>query len=54
MKALLPAILTVFIAMAGELPVNLDPIQSDGDWLTYDDGTPSWLTWGGTYRGQHG
>ena len=51
MRALLPAILTVFIAMAGELPVNLDPIQSDGDWLTYDDGTPSWLTWGGTYRG---
>ena len=39
-------------ALAGQVAVNLDPIQgSDADWLTYDDGTPNWYTWGGVYRG---
>ena len=39
-------------ALAGQVAVNLDPIQgSDADWLVYDDGTANWLTWGGMFRG---
>lgn len=39
-------------SFAGQIAVNLDPIpQKDADWLVYDNGTPNWLTWGGTYRG---
>jgi hypothetical protein len=48
------AILAVLslVAFAGQVAVNLDPVpQKDADWLQYDDGTPAWFTWGGTYRG---
>jgi len=39
-------------AFAGQMAVNLGPMpQKDADWLVYDDGSPKWLTWGGTYRG---
>ncbi len=39
-------------AFAGQMAVNLGPMpEKDADWLVYDDGSPAWLTWGGTYRG---
>ena len=45
------AILTV-VAFAGQIRVDL-PGSSGGtdDDLTYFNGTPHWLTWGGMYRG---
>ena len=47
------AILAVLslVAFAGQVAVELGQIERDGDWLVYDNGTPNWLTWGGTYRG---
>ncbi|MCK5131093.1 MAG: hypothetical protein KAR40_02950 [Candidatus Sabulitectum sp.] len=48
------AILAVlsFAAFAGEFAVcNSGPIETDADWLTYDDGTPHWYLTGGMYRG---
>ncbi len=27
------------------------PISHDYEWLTYDDGTPNWVSWIGTYKG---
>ncbi len=45
------ALLTL-AALAGQVAVNLDPIEgSAGDWLVYDDGTPAWYSWDGVYRG---
>jgi len=45
-------VILALTAFAGQISVNLDPIdRSDADWLTYDNGTASWLTWGGVYRG---
>ncbi len=43
----------VFIAaaFAGHIPVDLDPHNSDGFWLEYDNGTPHWVYWDVTYRG---
>ena len=39
-------------AFAGQVAVNLGQMpEKDADWLVYDNGTPNWLTWGGTYRG---
>jgi len=38
-------------SFANQESVNLDPVSNDGDWLQYDDGSPMWITWGGTYRG---
>lgn len=35
----------------GACAVDLAPIYRDGDWMFYDDGTPQWCSWGGTYRG---
>lgn len=48
------AILAVlsFAAFAGEFAVcNSSPIETDADWLKYDDGTPHWYLTGGMYRG---
>lgn len=47
-------ILTVLslTAFAGQIPVDLDPVQrAEGDWLRYDSGTPKWFSWDGAYRG---
>jgi len=48
----------VYLTMAIALQaVNSAPVAddqysgSDLDWLCYDNGSPAWLTWGGTYRG---
>ncbi len=30
---------------------GLPSVERNWDWLTYCDGTPSWITWQGTYRG---
>jgi len=39
-------------SFAGSVPVCLDPVEEhDADWFFYDDGTPQWTTWDGTYRG---
>ncbi len=40
-------------AFAGtQVAVDLDPIvRTDADWLSYDNGTAQWFTWGGVYRG---
>jgi len=47
------AILAVLslVSFAGQIAVDLGTIERDADWLVYDDGSPNWLTWGGTYRG---
>ena len=40
------------VSFAGQVAVNLGPMpEKDSDWLVYDNGSPAWLTWGGTYRG---
>jgi len=51
-KALAILAVLSLAAFAGQIAVNLNPIpRTDADWLVYDDGTPAWYTWGGTYRG---
>ena len=48
------AILAVLslVAFAGNVAVDLGQMpEKDADWLVYDNGSPNWLTWGGTYRG---
>lgn len=45
-------LLLTLAAIAQQIPVNGDPIPAaDGEWLQYDDGTPGWLSWGGSCRG---
>ena len=44
----------VFIAAAAfaeHAPIDLDPHNSNGAWLYYDNGTPGWVIWDSTYRG---
>ena len=51
-KAMAVLAVLSLVAFAGQVAVNLDPVQeTDADWLTYFNGSPHWLTWGGTYRG---
>ncbi|HOP26885.1 MAG TPA: hypothetical protein PK991_05980 [Candidatus Sabulitectum sp.] len=38
-------------SMAGNVEVHPGSIERDGDWLYYDNGSPEWLSWDGTYRG---
>jgi hypothetical protein len=42
-----------FTAFAGNAWIETIPAggSTDQDYLQYDDGSPSWLTWAGTYRG---
>jgi hypothetical protein len=42
-----------FSAFAGNVWIEPGPAggSTDADYLQYDDGSPSWLTWAGTYRG---
>ena len=45
-------VLVAMVAVAGQISVDPDPVaERNSDWLVYDDGTASWLTWGGMYRG---
>ncbi|MCK5842733.1 MAG: hypothetical protein KAH31_11220 [Candidatus Sabulitectum sp.] len=40
------------IALGGEAAVDQLPVhKTEGNWLSYDDGTAAWITWSGTYRG---
>lgn len=39
------------VAFAGHASLDEGPVSSDGYWLEYDDGTPGWYSWNGTYRG---
>ena len=51
---ILPAVLLLIssISFAGSFRVCLDPIeQGSGEWLVYDNGTATWTTWDGMYRG---
>ncbi len=40
-------------AVSHNVPVDTEWVEGekDGEWLTYCNGTPGWLNWGGTYRG---
>ncbi len=50
-KAIAILVVLSLVAFAGQTAVNLDPTGNDGDMLQYDNGTPKWVVWGGTYRG---
>lgn len=50
-KAIAILVVLSLVAFAGQASVDLNPVNRDGDWLEYDDGTPGWYTWGATYRG---
>jgi hypothetical protein len=50
-KAMAVLAVLSLVAFAGQVAVDLNPVERDGDWLVYDDGSTKWLTWGGTYRG---
>ena len=49
------SLITIFIisfaCMGSIIEMDPTPVVQNSDWLTYDDGTPGWLTWHGTYRG---
>ncbi len=51
MKALLAVVfMLATCSIAGRVAVDLPEIQRN-DWLRYDNGTPLWAPWKGTYRG---
>lgn len=50
-KQLLVSIAVISTGFAGNVAVDLDPAESDYEWLMYHDGTPEWCTWDGVYRG---
>lgn len=45
------ALFMTSVALAGNIAVNPGPIDDDGGWLQYHNGTPAWISWEGTYRG---
>jgi hypothetical protein len=51
MKQLIVFTVIAASALAGNVEVHPGSIERDGDWLVYDNGTPEWLSWDGTYRG---
>lgn len=45
-------VLISILSFAGQVSVALEPhSRSDDDWLRYDNGSPQWVTWEGTFRG---
>ena len=49
------SLIIVFIislaCMANSIELDPTPVVTNSGWLAYDDGTPAWFTWDGTYRG---
>jgi len=47
------ALAVVSSAGTHDIPVEAEWVERemDWEWLTYCNGTPGWLSWGGTYRG---
>ncbi len=43
------AVLCTTVFAAGV--IDLDPVNRADEWLSYDDGSPSWYAWEGIYKG---